>query len=146
MKGIIKSIGLVYLIGLLILVGCGAKGDPLVQAEEALRTHKELLQASRGESRAEQIVQFESRLKNDLPFLEQPDDKLSKDLSSAQRYLQKAHDSWLDTIKKMENLNKAADTEKARLEQDINTNIRTAEDNIKSAESLINKAKANKEK
>ncbi len=126
----------------LAFLGCPlTQKDPVTQAQEALATHQELLEAAKGESLAGQIVQFESRLAKATPFLERDDRDLTKELISAQKSLQKAHDAWHSAITKMEKLSKASDSEKVTLQSEISSHIQTAESNVRTAESIIGRLK-----
>ncbi|MBI4850216.1 MAG: hypothetical protein HY819_00160 [Acidobacteria bacterium] len=126
----------------LIFLACPiAQKDPLSQAQDALSTHQELLESAKGESLAGQIVQFESRLAKATPFLERDEKDLSKELITAQKHLQKAHDAWRSAIAKMEKIPKTPDEEKAALQSEISSYIQTAESNVQSAQRIIESIK-----
>lgn len=123
----------------LTFLGCPQHKEPMIEAQEALSTHKELLESAKSESLASQIVQFESRLAKATPFLERTD--LPKELTPAQESLQKAHNAWRSAITKIEKIPKASDEEKANLQSEISSYMRTAETNVEEAERIIEKLK-----
>jgi hypothetical protein len=118
--------------------------DPIAQAKETLSIHQELLESSKTESIAGQIVQLEFTLSKATPFLERDEKDLSKELISAQKNLQKAHDAFRTALEKMEEIPKTPDSEKAQLQSEISSYIQTAESNIKTAKSIIDNIKETK--
>lgn len=136
-----KFLSLILFFSLLFLACPLTQKEPLEQAKDALAAHQDLLEAAKTESLPAQIMQLESRMAKANPFLERDEKELPKELISAQKSLQQAHDAWRSAITKMEKIPKTPDSEKEALQSEISSYIKTAESSVKSAENIIESIK-----